>query len=81
MNRPTATFIAFLALATLSGGIGFRNGQTWLAGGNALNALVFGICAVVFALAMLVLGRIVYLSAQWRVGEERWKCPNVYWLF
>ena len=68
MNRLTLTFLSFLALATFSGGIGFRNAQALLEGGNAWNALAFLICAAVFGFAMLVLGRIVYLTARWRVG-------------
>lgn len=62
------TFLALLALATLSGGIAFRNAQALLEGGSPLNGLALGIGGLVFAFAMLVLGRIMYLSAHGRDG-------------
>jgi len=66
VNRLTVTLLAFLALATASGGIAYQNAQSLIGGsGGIWNVLALAIGAVVFGFAMLVLGRIVYLTAQW----------------
>lgn len=66
MHRLTATWLAFLALATASGGIAYQNAQSLIGEtGGIWNGLTLAISAVVFGFAMLVLGRIVYLTTQW----------------
>jgi hypothetical protein len=64
MKRVTATFLIFLALAV------FSSGQLWrsvraLVGGSAgpMDFLTMAPSAVFLALAMLVLGRILYLTS------------------
>lgn len=66
MTRLTPTFLAFLALATFSAGITYQNAMTLIGGGgNVLNALAFAIGAAGFGFAMIVLARIIRLTARW----------------
>ena len=66
MNRITMTWLVFLALATASGGVAYQNLQSLIGGNSSIwNVLTLAISAVVFGFAMLVLGRIMYLTAQW----------------
>ena len=66
MNRITMTWLVFLALATASGGIAYQNLQSLIGGTSSIwNMLTLAMSAVVFGFAMLVLGRIMYLTAQW----------------
>lgn len=67
MNRLTLTLLAFLALATGSSGIAYQNLQSLIGGiGGIGNVLLLAISAGGFGFAMLVLGRIVYLSQSGR---------------
>jgi len=66
MNRLSLTFLAFLALATTSGGIAYQNAIAFIGTGNILNAIAFIVCAAVFGFAMLVLTRIVQVTARRR---------------
>lgn len=66
VNRLTLTLLALLALATASGGTAYQNAISLRSeGGNILNAIAFVICAALFAFAMLLLTRIIKLTAQW----------------
>jgi len=64
MKRLTIVFLTFLTLATLSGGTAYHNASNLFSGqGTLLNALLLAGSALLFGFAMLVLGRIVYLTA------------------
>jgi hypothetical protein len=64
MKRLTIVFLAFLTVATLSGGTAYHNASSLFSGhGTLLNALMLAGSALLFGFAMLVLGRIVYLTA------------------
>ncbi len=71
MNRLTVTFLAFLTLATLSAGVTYQNAQSLLnVHGSVVNVLVLVISTVLLGFAMLVLGRIIYLTAPRQAREE-----------
>lgn len=62
--RATIFFLALLAVATLSAGTAYQNGLNLLRGQvDFVTGLLFLIGAVVFGFTLLVLGRIVYLTA------------------
>ena len=64
-------FLAFLALATLSAGIAYPNALVLLGGrGDWLNGLVVIVSVPLFGFAMLVLGRVLYLTAPKRNHAE-----------
>ncbi len=63
MSRVTIYFLGFLALATLSAGTAYQNGLNLLRGQvDVVTGLLFISGAVVFGFALLVLGRLVYLT-------------------
>ena len=71
MNRLTITFLAFLALATLSAGVAYQNAPSLIdARGSISSVLILVISTLLFGFAMLVLGRILYLTAPWHAREE-----------
>lgn len=71
MNRLTITFLALLAMATLSAGVAYDNARLLaVEGGGVLNALLLTISALSFTLAMLLLSRILYLTAPKRTHAE-----------
>jgi len=73
MQRLTIVFLALLTVATLSGGTVYHNASSLFSGhGTLLNALMLAGSALLFGCAMLVLGRIVYLTAPKQArGEVR----------
>ena len=63
MSRVTIYFLGFLALATLSAGTAYQFGVNLLRRqGDVVTGLLFIGGAMVFGFALLVLGRIVYLT-------------------
>ncbi|MBI5304821.1 MAG: hypothetical protein HY868_21985 [Chloroflexi bacterium] len=64
VNRFTLTFLALVVIATLSGGLAYQTAMVFVAGGgNLSNAFGFIISASVFSFSMLVLARIMRLTA------------------
>lgn len=63
MNRVTIYFLSFLALATVGAGTAYQNGLNLLRGQmDVVTGLLFIVGALVFGFALVVLGRIVYLT-------------------
>ncbi len=63
MNRSTIVFLALLALAALSAGVLSQNAATLFAGRGAMwNWGMVLISAPLFGFALLILGRILYLT-------------------
>lgn len=63
INRVTIFFLGFLALATLGAGTAYQNGLNLLRGQmDVVTGLLFIVGALAFAFALVVLGRIVYLT-------------------
>ncbi len=63
MNRVTIYFFGFLVLATLSAGTAYQNGLNLLRGQmDVVTGLLFIVGALAFGFALVVLGRIVYLT-------------------
>ncbi len=64
MARITFLFLGLLAVATLSAGVADQNGLNLLRGqADGVSAILFLVGASAFGFALLVLGRVVYLTA------------------
>ncbi len=71
MNRLTITFLAFLALATLSAGVAYQNAPSLInTRGSISSVSILVLSTLLFGFAMLVLGRILYLTAPRQAREE-----------
>lgn len=64
MARVTFLFLGWLAVATLSAGAAYQNGLNLLRGqADGVSAGLFLVGASAFGFALLVLGRVVFLTA------------------
>ena len=71
MARVTFLFLGWLAMATLGAGMAYQNGLNLLRGqADGVSAALFLVGASVFGFALLVLGRVVFLTAPKRKLEE-----------
>ena len=71
MARVTLLFLGWLAVATLSAGAAYQNGLNLLQGqADGVSAVLFLVGASAFGFALLVLGRVVFLTAPKRKLEE-----------
>ena len=71
MARVTFLFLGWLAVATLSAGMAYQNGSNLLRGqADGISAALFLIGVSVLGFALLVLGRMVFLTAPKRKSEE-----------
>jgi len=63
VHRLTLTFLALIAIATLSAGIAYQTAMVFVRGGGDLpNAFGFIVSASVFGFSMLMLARIIRLT-------------------
>lgn len=71
MARLTFLFLGWLAVATLSAGEAYQNGLNLLRGqADGVSVILFLVGASAFGFALLVLGRMVFLTAPKRKSEE-----------
>ncbi len=71
MTRLLITFLGLLTVATLSGGVAYQNAASILNGSASIgNAFAFVLGVIVFGFALLVLGRIIYLTAPKKARGE-----------
>ncbi len=71
MNRLTMTFLVLLTAATLSAGALYQNASVLIAGhGGGWNWIGVAVSVPVLGFLLLILGRILYLTAPQHAHEE-----------